>query len=93
MTQSNAKQTQESTQTNVAIFQTKRKFSKRPKTSNVIYVWSNKEKNQSRNEMTLEPKQSLKNIKKTKCNQSKNETSNNQNDLVPKQKAQCVRVL
>ena len=48
ITQWNAKQTQESTQTNAAIFQTKRKFSKWPKTSNVIYAWSNKEKNQSK---------------------------------------------
>ena len=44
-----------------------------------------------KNEMLLQPKQSLKKIKKTKCNQSTNETDNNQTDLIFDQKAQCTR--
>ena len=72
MTQSNAKQSQENTQTNAAIIQTKRNFSTRPKTSNVIYAWCNKEKNQLKNEMIIQPKQTLKGINKNLCNQTDN---------------------
>ena len=43
--------------------------------------------------MIIQPKQSLKGIRKTYCNQPKNETDNNQNDLVSEQKAQCTKPL
>ena len=43
----------------------KESFQNDPKTSNVIYAWSNKEKIQSKNKMIIQSKKSLKMIKET----------------------------